>query len=157
MLNIKKLNWRNGFFRYSGLELHPLSAVKMLNMQTMCSSNFGGKIAKSLRSTVCWSRLSTEMFPLEWMGILSFLPLLLGSYLPSNTVSPVRACLSIWCVRFRGTQKEDDCGPLIIHFSQVQSIPILSVSFHQIHSLPNTLPSLSKARPLITQGDFLIL
>ncbi len=42
-----------------------------------------------------------------------------GSYLSSiytllltNAVSPVRACLSICWERFRGTQKEDDRGPL---------------------------------------------
>ncbi len=39
------------------------------------------------------------------------------SLLFSNTVSPVRACLIIWCERFRWTQKEDDRGPLSIQSS----------------------------------------
>jgi hypothetical protein len=34
-----------------------------------------------------------------------------------NTVSPVRACLITWWERFRETQKEDDRGPLSIHYS----------------------------------------
>ncbi len=34
------------------------------------------------------------------------------SLLLTNTVSPVRAYISIWCERFHGTQKEDDRGPL---------------------------------------------
>ncbi len=39
------------------------------------------------------------------------------SLLLTNTVSPVRACVSIWLERFRGTQKEDDRGPLSINSS----------------------------------------
>ncbi len=39
-------------------------------------------------------------------------PLLIISLLLTNTVSAVRACLSIWLERFRGTQKEDQRGPL---------------------------------------------
>ncbi len=71
----KENNWRNGFFHFSSLELQPQSAVKMLIVQTMCSSIFGGKITKGLLSTVswsgrlyscAWSQLSTEMFTLEW-------------------------------------------------------------------------------------------
>ena len=42
------------FFRYKGLESQPQSAVKMLNMQTVCSSTFRGKTTKSLLSTVRW-------------------------------------------------------------------------------------------------------
>ncbi len=34
------------------------------------------------------------------------------SLLLTNTVSPVRACLSTWLERFRGNQKEDERGPL---------------------------------------------
>ncbi len=43
-----------------------------------------------------------------------------GSYLSllwTNTASLVRACLIIWWERFRGCQKEDDCGPLSIQSS----------------------------------------
>ncbi len=74
-VKLKEHNWRNGFFHYSGLELQPQSAVKILNMQTTCSSIFGRKITKGLLSTMCWSGrlcscawslLSTEMLPLEW-------------------------------------------------------------------------------------------
>ncbi len=32
----------------------------------------------------------------------------------TNTVSVVRACLSIWLERFYGTQKENECGPFSI-------------------------------------------
>jgi hypothetical protein len=39
------------------------------------------------------------------------------SLLLTNTVSPVRACLIILWERFRGTQKEDDSGPLGIQSS----------------------------------------
>ncbi len=35
----------------------------------------------------------------------------------SNSVSPVRACLSIWLEKFRGIPKEDDRGPLSIQSS----------------------------------------
>ncbi len=41
------------------------------------------------------------------------------SLLLTNTVSPVRACKIIWWERFRGTQKEDDCGPLSIQSSLI--------------------------------------
>ncbi len=51
----KEHNWQNGFFCYSSLELQPQSAVKMLNVQTMCSSIFDGKITRGLLFTVCWS------------------------------------------------------------------------------------------------------
>ncbi len=44
---------------------------------------------------------------------LSSLPLL-----PPATVSPVRACLSMWLERFRGSQKEDELWPLSSQFSQ---------------------------------------
>jgi hypothetical protein len=44
--------------------------------------------------------------------VLPVIPLLL-----TNTVLPVRAFLSIWLERFRGTQKEDECGPLTVVFS----------------------------------------
>ena len=43
-----------------------------------------------------------------------------GSYLSllwTNTASLVRACLIIWWERFRGSQKEDDCGSLSIQSS----------------------------------------
>ncbi len=36
------------------------------------------------------------------------------SLLLTNTISPVRACLIMWWEKFRGSQKEDDCGPLSI-------------------------------------------
>jgi hypothetical protein len=48
-----------------------------------------------------------------------------GYYLPVislllyNTVSRVRAFLSIWLERFRGSQKEDERGPLIFNSSMV--------------------------------------
>ncbi len=44
--------------------------------------------------------------------VLLFIFLLL-----SNTVSPMRAYLITWWERFRGTQKEDERGPLIIQSS----------------------------------------
>jgi hypothetical protein len=45
-------------------------------------------------------------------------PLLPVISLPlKNTVLPVRACLSIWLERFRGSQKEDERGPLSIQSS----------------------------------------
>jgi hypothetical protein len=37
------------------------------------------------------------------------------SILLTNAVSPVRACISIWWERFRGTQKKDELEPLCIH------------------------------------------
>jgi hypothetical protein len=40
---------------FVSLEKQPQSAVKVLNMQTMCSSIFGGKTTKGLLSTMCWS------------------------------------------------------------------------------------------------------
>jgi hypothetical protein len=43
--------------------------------------------------------------------------LTLISLLLTNTVSPVRACLSIQLERFRRAQKEDDRGPLRIKSS----------------------------------------
>jgi hypothetical protein len=54
-----------------------------------------------------------------WLPVIS--PLLI------NTVSPVRACLSIWLERFRGSQKEDERGALSIHSSMlfVQGPPSL--------------------------------
>ncbi len=51
MLNIKNITDKIASF--GSLELQPQSAVKMFNMQTMCSSIFGGKITKGLLSTVC--------------------------------------------------------------------------------------------------------
>ncbi len=47
------------------------------------------------------------------------------STLNYNTVSPVRACLSIWKERFHGTQKEDDRGP-----QSIQSSVPCPYSFH---------------------------
>jgi hypothetical protein len=35
----------------------------------------------------------------------------------TNTVSPMRVCLTIWWESFRGNQKEDDCGPHSIQSS----------------------------------------
>ncbi len=40
----------------------------------------------------------------------------------TNTVSPKRACLSIWLERFRGSQKEDKHEPLSIHFSLLTAV-----------------------------------
>jgi hypothetical protein len=53
MLNIKNIT--DEMASFVSLELQPQSAVKMLNMQTMCSSIFGGKITNGLLSTMCWS------------------------------------------------------------------------------------------------------
>jgi hypothetical protein len=39
----KEHNWRNGFFLCSGLESQPQSAVRMLNMQTVCRVLSAGK------------------------------------------------------------------------------------------------------------------
>ncbi len=39
------------------------------------------------------------------------------SLLLYNTVSPVQACLIIWWERLRGTQKEDDRGPVTVKSS----------------------------------------
>jgi hypothetical protein len=39
-----------------------------------------------------------------------------------NSVSRVRACLSIWLERFRGNQKEDERGPLVFNSSML--IPV---------------------------------
>ncbi len=44
----------------------------------------------------------------------------LTCHLLTNTVSPVRACLSIWSERFRGNQMEDERGPLGIQSSLLQ-------------------------------------
>jgi hypothetical protein len=51
--------------------------------------------------------------------------LLLSCHLSTltNTVSPVRACLIIWWESFRGTQKEDDRGPLSIQSSLIEPFP----------------------------------
>jgi hypothetical protein len=66
------------------------------------------------------------------------------SLLITNTVSLVRACLSIRLERFPGTQKEDDRGPLIFNssmgaeiFSEFRPLPILikPVKFSQRHLL----------------------
>ncbi len=56
--------------------------------------------------------------------VLSVISLLL-----TNTVSPARACLIIWLERFRGTQKEDDRGPLSIHYSILSGFNNLNFSF----------------------------
>ncbi len=50
------------------------------------------------------------------------------SLLFTNAVSPVRACLSICLGRFRGTQKEDERGPLSMQTSLLTLIcgPLLS-------------------------------
>jgi hypothetical protein len=52
-------------------------------------------------------------------------------HLYTNTVSPKRACLIIWWERFRGTQKEDDCGPL-----SIQSLSL--VAYFAFKSQPHT-------------------
>jgi hypothetical protein len=44
------------------------------------------------------------------------------SLLLTNTVPLVRACLSILCEMFRGTQKEDDRGPLSVQSSLSRSV-----------------------------------
>jgi hypothetical protein len=43
------------------------------------------------------------------------------SLLLTNTVSPVRACPNLSWERFRGTQEEDDRGPLIVQSSLRQA------------------------------------
>ncbi len=48
--------------------------------------------------------------PPSHLGSLWLLPVI--SLLLTNTVPPVRASRCIWLERFRGTQKEDECGPL---------------------------------------------
>ncbi len=57
------------------LEKQPQSALKILNMQTMCRSIFSGKTTRAYCSlwagvvgfcSCSWSRLSQEMLPLEW-------------------------------------------------------------------------------------------
>ncbi len=58
---------------------------------------------------------SLPLLPPSHHGSLWLLPVI--SLLLTNTVSPVKACLSILWKWFRGTQKEDDRGPLIIQSS----------------------------------------
>ncbi len=65
------------------------------------------------------------------------------SLLLTNIVSPpvrLRACLSSWLERFRGTQKEDERGPLSIHslcsnFSRKDG-PIFVLCPCEVHCLP---------------------
>ncbi len=58
-----------------------------------------------------------------------------------DTVSQVRACLSIWWERFRGTQKEDDRGPLIIQCSLVHILQLDS-------AVTDALPRVNAAGPI---------
>ncbi len=56
--------------------------------------------------------------PRSHHGSVWLLPVI--SLLLTNTVSLVRACLSIWLERFRGSQKEDERVPLSIKSSLIQ-------------------------------------
>ncbi len=64
-----------------------------------------------LTSDISFSVVFTSS-PLSHRGYVWALPVI--SLLLTNNVSPVRAWLSIWWERFRGTQKEDDRGTLSI-------------------------------------------
>ncbi len=62
--------------------------------------------------------------------------------LKTNNVSRGRACLSIWVTRFRGTQNEDDRGPVSIQSSLWVTIERKPVEFafpldfvHTVHNL----------------------
>ncbi len=61
-------------------------------------------------------------FSPSYHGTVRVLPVI--SLLLINTVSPVRACLTIWWERFVRTQEEDDRGPLTIQSYLV--LPLLS-------------------------------
>ncbi len=73
------------------------------------------KMAENLAET--WQQRGQSIFFHPPSHKVRFLVLPVFSLLLSNIVSPVRACLIIWWERFRGTQKEDDRGPLGIQSS----------------------------------------
>ncbi len=67
------------------------------------------------------------------------------------TVSPVRACLIIWRERFRGSQKEDDRGPLSIQSSllwMIHEYICVSISLdgsyiYTIHTVLSIVPQIA--------------
>ncbi len=63
-----------------------------------------------------------------------FVSYLSSLYILTNTVSRVRACLSIWSERFYGSQKEDETGPLSKLFLDV--LLVFSSLVAQCENLP---------------------
>jgi hypothetical protein len=78
-------------------------------------------------------------------------PIPVISLLLTNTLSSVRAFLSICCERFRGTQKEDDRGPLSIPSSLVRVLePNLTKGARTWFS--SNLPSTEKGHVMKGEG-----
>jgi hypothetical protein len=70
------------------------------------------------------------------------------SLLLTNTLSPMRACLSICWERFRGTQKEDDRGPLIFN-------PLCSYQYRTLphRHLPFSLVAIARVMDKIAEKE----
>ncbi len=94
-----------------------------------------------LHKTLCFKCFSTSTFILRsFLFYVVFIPSPPSHYgsvwvLPvislflTNTVSPVQACLTKWWERFRGTQKEDECWPLLLVFNSLWRDPINVVMY----------------------------
>ncbi len=98
----------------------------------------GGRRGQCTYFVFC--RLYSSSPPPGHHGSAWLLPVI--SLLITNTVSRVRACLSVRLERFLGTQKEDDRGPLIFNssmgaeiFSEFRLLSILKepVKFSRRH------------------------
>ncbi len=82
-------------------------------------NNFAALWFISVWTCVCKQRSQCRLYP------FSPQPLSVISLLFTNTVvSPVRACLSIWLERFRGSQKEDERRP-----HNIQSSLCVNISY----------------------------
>ncbi len=81
----------------------------------------GGQYFGRRQTQLCTLRMQvlcvfTPSHPATTAAFKSYLSSL-HVYSLTNTVSPLRACLSIWWERFRDSQKEYDRGPLSIQSS----------------------------------------